>query len=456
MMQRVDRRGFVGSAVAIAVGVLQAGCGYTLAGRGNFLPSYIRVIGIPVFGNTTSVYDLEQQITQRVRSEFLGRGRYQVIALTDGADALLTGTIAGVTLEPGGFDQNNQATRYIIRVNLKVEFKDVKANKVLWENPSLDIVDEYDVTTSTGGSADASAFLGQNRTAADRIAETVARRTVSSRRSRAMTPRDLAVALTRGGPAPVYLVIGDDEVGKDEVVASLVAVVDEEDRAFNVERFTAGDADIDDVLGAARTRPMLGERRVVVLSHIERLFKGRRKAVEEEDAAGDDAAPADPGGLEGYVAAPEPSTVLVLVGTDINRSTRIGKALDKHAVTIACDGFNVEGFNGAQTALRDAMQFAAERARANGKRMDAAALTALVERAGPDIVRLRKDLDTLVLFVGDAAAITAADVALVVGAAQQFDDWAVTSAIAENDAAVALRHVQLMIENGSSPFQMLL
>ena len=42
------------------------------------------------------------------------------------------------------------------------------------------IVDEYDVTTSTGGSADASAFLGQNRTAADRIAETVARRTVSS------------------------------------------------------------------------------------------------------------------------------------------------------------------------------------------------------------------------------------------------------------------------------------
>ena len=180
MMQRVDRRGFVGSAVAIAVGVLQAGCGYTLAGRGNFLPSYIRVIGIPVFGNTTSVYDLEQQITQRVRSEFLGRGRYQVIALTDGADALLTGTIAGVTLEPGGFDQNNQATRYIIRVNLKVEFKDVKANKVLWENPSLEIVDEYDVTTSTGGSADASAFLGQNRTAADRIAETVARRTVSS------------------------------------------------------------------------------------------------------------------------------------------------------------------------------------------------------------------------------------------------------------------------------------
>lgn len=177
-MRAIGRRGFV-AALLGGAGLASAGCGYTLAGRGNFLPSYIRVIGIPMFGNTTSVYDMEQQITQRVRSEFLGRGRYQVIALTDGADALLNGTITGVSLAPSGFDQNNQATRYTIRVNLKVEFKDVKANKVIWENPSLEIVDEYDLTTGLAAT-DASAFLGQNRTAADRIAETVARRTVSS------------------------------------------------------------------------------------------------------------------------------------------------------------------------------------------------------------------------------------------------------------------------------------
>ena len=177
-MPTMRRRSFV-VAMLGAAALAQAGCGYTLAGRGNFLPSYIRVIGIPVFANNTSVYDLEQQITQRVRAEFLGRGRYQVVALTEGADALLNGTIAGLSLEPSGFNENNQATRYIVRVNLKVEFRDVKANKVIWENPSLEIVDEYDLTTGTGA-LDASAFLGQNRAAADRISETVARRTVSS------------------------------------------------------------------------------------------------------------------------------------------------------------------------------------------------------------------------------------------------------------------------------------
>jgi DNA polymerase-3 subunit delta len=155
------------------------------------------------------------------------------------------------------------------------------------------------------------------------------------------------------------------------------------------------------------------------------------------------------------VSSPEPSNVLVLVATDINRSTKLGKLLAKQAVTVECDGFSTEGFDGAQATLRSAMQFAADRVKAAGKRIDAAGLTALVERAGPDIGRLRKDIDTLVMFVGDAAAITEKDVRLVVGAAQQFDDWAVTNAITAGDAATALRHVQLMVENGSSPFQML-
>ncbi len=271
-----------------------------------------------------------------------------------------------------------------------------------------------------------------------------------------MTSRELAASLERGTVAPVYLVIGEDEKGKDEVVARLVNLVDEDLRAFNVERFTAGDARPDDVVAAARTLPMLGERRVIVFAHVERLFKGRKKASDiDEGAATDDAPAPDPGGLEGYVAAPEPSAVLVLVGTDINRTTKLGKLLDKQAVTVACDGFSAAGFNGPQAALRDAMRFAADRVKAAGKRIDAPALTALVERAGPDIVRLRKDIDTLVLFVGDAAAITDKDVRVVVGAAQQFDDWAVTNAIGAGDAAAALRHVQLMIENGSSPFQML-
>src|SRR5690606_19190071 len=130
---RTTRRHLLAAGLA---GVVSTACGYSLAGRGNFLPSYIRIIGIPQFTNNTTVFDLERTITERVRTEFIGRGRYQVVPDTEGVDAVLNGTIVGVTLEPTGFNQNNQATRYLFRMTLMLEFKDVKADKVIWGNPA--------------------------------------------------------------------------------------------------------------------------------------------------------------------------------------------------------------------------------------------------------------------------------------------------------------------------------
>jgi hypothetical protein len=49
------RRWFLRSvltAAALATSiVLLPGCGYSLAGRGSFLPDYIKVIGVPTFAN---------------------------------------------------------------------------------------------------------------------------------------------------------------------------------------------------------------------------------------------------------------------------------------------------------------------------------------------------------------------------------------------------------------------
>ena len=42
------------------------GCGYALAGRGSFLPSYIRTIGIPTFTNRTTIFNLAVADTKRV------------------------------------------------------------------------------------------------------------------------------------------------------------------------------------------------------------------------------------------------------------------------------------------------------------------------------------------------------------------------------------------------------
>ncbi len=53
-MQRDFHHGLLVLLVGTAVAC--SGCGYTLAGRGAFLPDYIRTIGIPMFENTTTVF----------------------------------------------------------------------------------------------------------------------------------------------------------------------------------------------------------------------------------------------------------------------------------------------------------------------------------------------------------------------------------------------------------------
>lgn len=270
-----------------------------------------------------------------------------------------------------------------------------------------------------------------------------------------LTPDQLVAQLAREGPAPLYLVVGDDERAKDEVVAAFVSLVEPGLQAFDVERFH-GDADPATVVSAARTLPMLSERRVILYLHVERLFKTRKKPASGEDDAdeGEEEGSREQSALEEYVAAARPPNVLVLVATAINRSMRLGKLIEKHAVIVECKGFEPV-FGRPDAALREAMQFVAKQLRKAGKSIEVPALSMLVERAGPNVGRLRGDIERLVLFVGDAPKVTEADVQAVSGAARNLDDWGVTNAIQARDAASALRLLALALDNGSVPFMVL-
>jgi hypothetical protein len=154
-------------------------CGYALAGRGSFLPAYIRIIGVPTFGNRTSVFNLETLLTQRVRAEFIGRGKYQIVPEATGVDALLTGEVTAVSLTPASFTPQQLATRYAVTMTARVELRDMRDNKVLWENPSVTFRQEYE---ATGGrdAADPGAFFQQDLSTLERMSNEFARTIVSA------------------------------------------------------------------------------------------------------------------------------------------------------------------------------------------------------------------------------------------------------------------------------------
>jgi outer membrane lipopolysaccharide assembly protein LptE/RlpB len=165
--------------IALVLAVLvQSGCGYSLAGRGSFLPEYIKRIGVPLFTNQTPVFELDRQLTERVRGEFIGRGKYTITTESTGADAVLTGVITSVTLAPNALNSAQQATRYVLTLTVSAEFKDLHANKVLWSNPSMQYREEFSLDPTNA--LDPSTFLGQDLTARERIANELARTLVSA------------------------------------------------------------------------------------------------------------------------------------------------------------------------------------------------------------------------------------------------------------------------------------
>ena len=174
---RLEASGF-GLLVVLAA-LSCASCGYSLAGRGSFLPASIKTVGIPTFTNTTAYFEIGQILTEKVRSEFIGRGKYRILPEATGVDALLTGQVTSVSVAPASFTGQQQASRYIITMTASIELKDVQTDTVLWNNPSMSFQDEYDAATAVDVT-DPTAFFGQESNAVQRVTTDFARAVVSA------------------------------------------------------------------------------------------------------------------------------------------------------------------------------------------------------------------------------------------------------------------------------------
>lgn len=284
------------------------------------------------------------------------------------------------------------------------------------------------------------------------------------------TPQTVRAQIAKGTPDPVYLIIGDDEAELSELSSHLSALVPDELRAFNVDRLYASDKSLKPgvIVASARTFSMLGDRRVVLVLRAERLLNPKRRGKGEEaggaEGAGgaggneEEASPVD--ALIDYIREPEPTTTLVFVATDANRSLKLYKALQKHATVVECWG--LRGSKDARVdqnllrqAARQAEQIVRTRVAKAGQQIDPAAARLLAERAGLDIGTLRGDLDRLLLYAAGKPKIDVQDVREIASAETAQDDWAVTNAIQRGDAAEALRQVALSLDGGNVPEQML-
>ena len=166
--------------IVTLLAVVASGCGYALAGRGSFLPADIRTVGIPKLENKSTFFQVEDVMTDKIRAEFIGRGKYAVTPEALGADAVLTGEIISISVQPVGFTEQQLASRYLFTLSMRVQFNDARTNEVLWSNDALLFREEYELATRGSTALDGAAFLDQERSSVDRIASDVARSVVTA------------------------------------------------------------------------------------------------------------------------------------------------------------------------------------------------------------------------------------------------------------------------------------
>ncbi len=261
--------------------------------------------------------------------------------------------------------------------------------------------------------------------------------------------------------APVYVLVGEDVKLVDRMVDAIESTIDPADRPFAVDRLYAGEASgaPREIVGAAQMLPMLGDRRLVIVLRAERLLKPKRRGGvgpdEDQDDGPEEEAP-DFAPLEDYLDDPVPSTTVVFVATEIDRTRRLTKKLLAKAAVVEFSGLSAD----TAAARRDGRQTAEEWLREElvraGRSIDPDAARLIVSRAGHDITKLRGDIERLLLYTEGRKRISVDDVLETVADEQSVDDeWGVVNAIADGNAARALDETARRLDRGDSPHQML-
>ena len=250
---------------------------------------------------------------------------------------------------------------------------------------------------------------------------------------------DVLKQIASGRVGPLYLIIGPDEVAKAGLAGEFLALVEEDLRPFNVDRLYGGETTAAAVVDAVMTLPMMVPRRVVLLLHAERLLVSKK----EKDS---EAVSKDLDALEAYLKAPADTACLVIVTDNLDKRRSITKVLLSKAAVVECTG---------PGDAAEAARWVRDRVAQEGMTIDARAARLVADRVGPDIGRLRADVDRLVLYAAGQKAISAEDVLEVVGAPTSQDDWGVTRAIERGAAADALRELALLMDGGTVPYLIL-
>ena len=261
---------------------------------------------------------------------------------------------------------------------------------------------------------------------------------------------EFAAHLEQGDLKPVYALVGDDGALISESISLIKAAVDKPEFPGTLISDLEDPPAPSDVFDELRTLPFMGTPGV-------RLLIVR---------AGDQFIATHGEAILAYLGRPSPTGVLVLcrrppkdgkerpAQTDAaaneqeDREKKAAKLAKELTKLIGRIGLVVDCTRPTWATVKDWLR---TEARAEGKTFTPAAVDALLEAVGPDLVALRGELEKTILFVGDERTVTERAVEELAPQSRSRSIFELSDAIARSDAASALGLGERLLLRGERP-----
>lgn len=231
-----------------------------------------------------------------------------------------------------------------------------------------------------------------------------------------MTPEVLEISLSRGEIYSAYFFYGEEDFLIEEAQEKLCAAVLKDGiRDFNLDILYADEVDGRQVVARANSYPMMAERRMVILKDFHEL--------EEKEV------------VYLYLEKPSPKTVILLVSLEDDKNLR-EKTVAVHF---------------GRMRDSDLPSWISQRVSKYKKNINSDACEFLLASVEHSLHALDREIEKLVVYVGDKTTIDGDDVRAVVGISKVYNLYELRKAVGNRNLPRSIEIVERMMDFGERP-----
>jgi DNA polymerase-3 subunit delta len=250
--------------------------------------------------------------------------------------------------------------------------------------------------------------------------------------------------LSTGVIKPIYYICGEETFFVDALQNDLMVLVPQDLRDFNFDLYYGNETIISKVISAAKSFPMMSDRRLVVLRDFQGLLDRTKSSLTDEEVAGTMGGMSVLEELSQYIEKPNPSTVLIIIDKKKPAgNTKFGMLLSKsnHVVLAHFDAIN-------EDQLPD--WIISWFKNKHNRDISPKAAHLLAGRTGSDLNLLSTEIDKLCTFKSTNEEISEDDIEELVHISREINVFELKEAIINRDLTKSLLFSEQMLHNSKT------